>query len=86
MYTINGAYVMRQEDVTGSLMVGKEADFIVINQDILSLANSGQASKIPGTKVLRTFLAGDEVFNAQDHVTEKDYDEYYGEESYDYYK
>ncbi|HNL07177.1 MAG TPA: amidohydrolase, partial [Chitinophagales bacterium] len=29
-YTINAAYVMRQEDIVGSLEVGKEADFIVL--------------------------------------------------------
>jgi predicted amidohydrolase YtcJ len=28
MYTINGAYVMRQEDKTGSLDIGKEADLV----------------------------------------------------------
>ena len=33
-YTIEAAYVMRQEDKVGSLEVGKEADFIVLNQNI----------------------------------------------------
>lgn len=32
MYTINGAYVMRQEDRTGSLEVGKDADLIIIDR------------------------------------------------------
>ncbi len=32
MYTVNGAYSMRQEDKVGHLAPGMEADFIVINQ------------------------------------------------------
>jgi len=31
-YTLNAAYVMRQEDKVGSLEVGKEADFIVLDK------------------------------------------------------
>ncbi len=64
MYTINGAYVMRQEDITGSLIVGKKADFIVLNQDIVSLARSGQKSNIPNTKVIQTVLEGVEVHSS----------------------
>lgn len=36
-YTINGAYVMRQEDRTGSLQVGKYADLVSLDQDIFTV-------------------------------------------------
>lgn len=36
-YTINAAYVMRQEEKVGSLEVGKEADFIILNQNIFEI-------------------------------------------------
>ena len=37
MYTINAAFAMRQETVTGSLKVGKEADLIVVDTDIFNI-------------------------------------------------
>ncbi len=39
-YTINGARAMRHADITGSLEVGKKADFIVINQDVIAAAKT----------------------------------------------
>ena len=62
MYTINAAYVMRQEDKTGSLEVAKAADFVVIDQDIFYDVPVGDIHK---TKVLRTFLQGKEVYNSK---------------------
>ncbi len=35
MYTINGAYAMRQEERVGSLVEGKEADFVVLDKNII---------------------------------------------------
>ncbi|MEQ3696254.1 MAG: amidohydrolase family protein [Pseudomonadales bacterium] len=37
-YTINGAKAMRHQQETGSLEVGKQADFIIVNNDLLALA------------------------------------------------
>ena len=37
MYTINAAFAMRQETVTGSLKVGKESDLIVVDTDIFNI-------------------------------------------------
>lgn len=54
-YTINAAYVMRQEDKVGSLEVGKEADFIVLDQNIFDI-NPSQINK---TQVLKTYLRGE---------------------------
>lgn len=38
-YTINAARAMRHDSLTGSLEVGKRADFIVINNDLIALAD-----------------------------------------------
>ena len=57
-YTINAAYVMRQEDKAGSLEVGKEADFVVLNQNIFDVATD----RISKTKVQETYLQGNRVY------------------------
>lgn len=63
MYTINGAYTMRQEDKTGSLIMGKAADFIVLDRDIFNLAPN---QHINNTKVLQTVLAGQAIWTSRD--------------------
>jgi predicted amidohydrolase YtcJ len=45
-YTINGAYVLRQETNTESLEVGKWADFICVNQDIFTVPTNQIAQTI----------------------------------------
>ena len=50
--------VLEKADETGTIEVGKSADFIVINQNILEVP----ANKIYKTKVLRTVLQGKTVF------------------------
>ncbi len=57
-YTINAAYVMRQEDKVGTLEVGKEADFIVLNQNIFKIS----PDEIGKTEVLQTYLQGKLIF------------------------
>lgn len=57
-YTINAAYVMRQEDRVGSLEVGKLADFIVLNQDIFQVASN----QISQTLVDMTVLNGEVIY------------------------
>ena len=39
-YTINGARALRQDQLTGSLEVGKKADLVIINQDIIAAAHT----------------------------------------------
>lgn len=53
-YTINGAYVMRQEDKVGSLAVGKQADFIVLDRNIFEIPTN----EIRLTKVKMTVFNG----------------------------
>jgi predicted amidohydrolase YtcJ len=58
IYTINAARAMGLGDVTGSLEVGKSADFIIIDQDLFSIP----ATDIADTKVLRTYFEGRLVY------------------------
>ena len=57
--TIYGAYANFEEDEKGSIELGKDADFIILDNDIL---RSSEA-RIPITKVVATFINGELVFN-----------------------
>ncbi|NPD48132.1 amidohydrolase [Lentimicrobium sp. S6] len=57
MLTINGAWAMEVEDITGSIKVGKSADFIVLNQNLFEI-NPKEISK---TIVLTTVFRGNPV-------------------------
>jgi predicted amidohydrolase YtcJ len=57
--TIYGAYANFEEDEKGSIEVGKSADFIILDNDILRSAES----RIPNTNVVATFVEGELVFN-----------------------
>ena len=61
-YTINGAKLMNQADLTGSIEPGKKADFIVLDQDVIKLANTGKSSEIEKTRVLQTWFDGRLVY------------------------
>lgn len=57
-YTINGAYVMRQEDKVGSIEIRKEADLIVLDRNIFDIA----PNRVGKTRVLETYLSGNLVY------------------------
>ncbi len=61
-YTINGARYLHREAEAGSIEVGKSADFVVLDRDILALGDSGHAADIANTKVLETWFMGKPVF------------------------
>ena len=61
-YTISGARHLNFAKEAGSIEVGKSADFVVLDQDILALADAGHAEDVAKTKVLRTYFMGTEVF------------------------
>ena len=57
-YTRNGAWLSFEEESKGSLEPGKWADFIVLEQDPLTVP----AEELLDLKVNRTYLAGERVF------------------------
>lgn len=58
-FTINAAFAAHAESFSGSLEVGKQADFIVVDQDIFEI----NPTEIWKTTVLETWVAGQQVFN-----------------------
>jgi predicted amidohydrolase YtcJ len=56
--TINGARALGLESVTGSIEIGKSADFILLDKNIIK----AKPSQIESTKVIMTILQGKKVF------------------------
>jgi len=63
-YTINGARYLQRDAEAGSIEVGKSADFIVLDQDIVALADQGKPEQIGATRVLETWFMGKRVYQA----------------------
>lgn len=59
--TIWAAKASFEESLKGSIEKGKFADFTVLDRDIITSARQD----VPNAKVLRTFVAGEEVYKAQ---------------------
>ena len=57
-YTLGGAWINRSDEDTGSLELGKAADFIIIDRDILAIP----LDKVGATQVLSTYVDGKCVF------------------------
>lgn len=57
--TYNGAWQLHLEDERGSIKQGKYADFVILDQDILTC----DAQMLRDTKVLKTFFEGEEVYS-----------------------
>ncbi|RYN56073.1 hypothetical protein AA0117_g13279 [Alternaria alternata] len=55
MMTLNGAIAVNRERESGSIEVGKKANFIVLSQDL-------SKGEFDGAKVLRTYFEGEEVW------------------------
>ena len=66
-YTINGAQYLNTDKDAGSIEVGKSADLIVVDQDVLALADAGKAEEIIKTKVLETYFRGEQVYRREGH-------------------
>jgi predicted amidohydrolase YtcJ len=62
LYTINNAYLNREEKTKGSLEPGKLADLIVIDRDVLTCP----AKDVARTKVLTTIVGGKVVFEGKE--------------------
>ncbi len=61
-YTINGARYLNRDREAGSIEVGKSADFIVLDRDIVKLAETGQGGDIARTQVIETWFKGVDVY------------------------
>ncbi|MFT6699147.1 MAG: putative amidohydrolase YtcJ [Porticoccaceae bacterium] len=57
--TIWAAYANFEEEEKGSIEVGKFADFVILNQDIMKV----RGSEIPKTNAVSTYLNGEKVFS-----------------------
>ena len=63
-YTINGAKMLQNEQITGSLEAGKKADFVILDTDLLALDAAGNAHQISDTQVLSTWFDGRKIYSA----------------------
>ncbi|MCG9553091.1 amidohydrolase [Vibrio sp. Isolate31] len=61
-YTLNAAKSLGIDDITGTIEVGKSADFAILDKDITTLSARGIAK----TQVLMTVLRGDVVYTQND--------------------
>ncbi|WIF65832.1 amidohydrolase [Metapseudomonas otitidis] len=59
-YTLNAARAIGQEQRIGSLAVGKQADFILLDRDVFTVDTKALAE----TRVLKTWFGGREVYTA----------------------
>jgi len=57
--TVNAAYQYFEEDKKGTIEVGKVADFIILDRDILSVGER----KILKTRIVATLLNGDIMYS-----------------------
>lgn len=59
VYTINGAYATREEDIKGSISIGKLADFVVLAED----PHSVEPGRIKDVRIVRTVVGGKSVYS-----------------------
>jgi predicted amidohydrolase YtcJ len=61
-YTINGAWLMKQERLTGSIEEGKRADLVILDRNLFEIP----ATEISEARVLATLLDGEYIFKTTD--------------------
>jgi predicted amidohydrolase YtcJ len=63
-YTINGAKLFGHDARLGSIEVGKKADLIAIDRNLIELAEAGHANEIGNTRVTLTIFNGKVIHEA----------------------
>ncbi len=61
-FTINGAYQLFIEDLTGSIEEGKYADLVILDQDLFEV----NPLELDSVQILKTFFHGQIVYDAED--------------------
>ncbi len=61
-YTINGAHALRQADRVGSIEVGKRADLVVLDRNVVELAEAERWVEFAETAVVLTVFDGNVVY------------------------
>jgi predicted amidohydrolase YtcJ len=61
-FTANGAWLMHQENITGSIEIGKQADIVVLDRDPFQIP----ATELSEAQVVMTLLDGEVVYFNQD--------------------
>ena len=64
LYTWNGAYASFEEDIKGSIEVGKLADLVVLNDSILNVS----PDQIKDLKVEKTMIDGEIIYSKENFV------------------
>ncbi len=64
-YTLNGARALKQEAITGSIEVGKKADLVVLDRNIVELYEAGNGVAIADTQVDATYFEGELVYQRE---------------------
>jgi hypothetical protein len=60
-YTVNGTYASFEENIKGTITVGKLADFVVLSNDLLNCPEE----QIPNTKVVYTIIGGKVLYESK---------------------
>jgi hypothetical protein len=60
-YTINAAWLMHQQDKTGSIEVGKRADIAILDRHLFEIPST----EISDARVLLTLLDGEVIYTAE---------------------
>jgi predicted amidohydrolase YtcJ len=61
-YTINAAWLMHQENLTGSIEAGKRADIVILDRDLFAIP----ATEISDARVVMTLLDGEIIYMNQE--------------------
>lgn len=61
-YTINAAFAAFEEDIKGSLSIGKLADITVLSKDVMTISED----EIPSTEVVYTIVGGKVLYSQSD--------------------